>query len=101
MRGAITSIIFAGILAAGLFAALSAASRNPQPVPPTPGGITIVYPTVLPVTEAPAHPSYVWPSAKNALARYKYNKQGSRLIRCAGLVDVCFYNSPMGGTDRR
>ena len=36
------------------------------------------------------------------VARYKYNKRGdSRRIRCAGLVDACFYNSPMGETGRR
>lgn len=90
MRVVITSIICAGITAAGLFAALSPASRSAQPVRPVPGRTTVVYPTFRP--EAPAY----------LVARYKYNKRGdSRRIRCAGLVDACFYNSPMGETGRR
>ena len=38
MRGAIASIILTGIAAAGMFAALSAASRNPQAARPMPSG---------------------------------------------------------------
>ena len=48
MRWAIASIGITGLAAAGMFAALSGASRNSPPMPPTPGGITIVYPTVRP-----------------------------------------------------
>ena|SRR5271166_5847285 len=96
MRWAIASIIFAGIAAAGMFAALSAASRYSQPAPSMPGGMTVVYPTVRPVViEAPAHPSYVARDEDTERAGW------SRRIRCAGLVDTCFYKGPMAGTESR
>ena len=97
MRGAIASIILTGIAAAGMFAALSAASRNPQPEWPMPSGMTVVYPAVRSaVPEAPAHPSDVMRHRDKEVAAVTLPP---RRIRCAGLADTCFYNGPMGGTE--
>ena len=96
MRWAIASIILTGIAAAGMFAALSAASWNPQPERPMPSGMTVVYPTVRSaVPEAPAHPSDVMRHQEKEVAA----TLPPRRIRCAGLADACFYNGPMAGAE--
>ena len=106
MRWAIASIIIVGIAAAGMFAALSGASRNPQPVPTTPSGITIVYPTVRPSGLSKSDlRSLLTRRENNEVAIHEDDAQAvwptSRRIRCAGLVDACFHNGPMGGTESR
>lgn len=95
MRGAIASIILTGIAAAGMFAALSAASRYSQPARPIPSGTTVVAPTVRPAV--PAAPFY-----QLNLTRHKEVAEATlppHRIRCAGLADACFYNGPMGGAE--
>lgn len=94
MRGAIASIILTGIAAAGMFAALSAATRSPQPARPMRSGITVVAPTVRPaVPEALVYQSYVTRHQDKEVAA------AAPRIRCAGLADACFYGGPMGGAD--
>ena len=106
MRWAIASIIIVGIAAAGMFAALSGASRNPQPVPTTPVGITIVYPTVRPSGLSKSDLRLLLTRRENnEVAIHEDHAQAvwptSRRIRCAGLVDACFHNGPMGGIELR
>lgn len=106
MRWAIASIVITGIAATGMFAALSGASQNPPPVPPGPGGITIVYPTVRPSGLSKSElRTLLTRRQNNEVAIHEDNVQTvwptSRRIRCAGLADACLFNSPVRATGRR
>jgi hypothetical protein len=104
MRWAIASIIITGLAGIGMFAALTGSSRNSPPVPPTTGGITIVYPTVQPSGLSKAElRSLLTRRQNNEVATPEDTVQTvwptTRRIRCAGLAAACFLNSPLRATE--